>query len=415
MVLNLMKKIVVCSFLLLLLQIESSGASIDSIVLARTTEIVNMVTRQFAPDKRTVLFKTTIQSTSPLILDVETTDDRAVQELKSLLARENLNAIINEQLLPSKDMGDKIYGIVNLSVCNDRSTGNHPAEMVSQSLLGTPVEILKKEKGFYLIRTPDHYISWTDNLAIQSMTKDEFTQWQSANKVVYTHEYGHSYQKPSTKLLPVSDLVEGNVLEVIGKEKKFFKVIYPDKRIAYILKKEVILYNKWISRADPKAGAIINTAKTLIGVPYLWGGTSIKGVDCSGFTKTCYFLNGIILPRDASQQALIGKKIDIYENDKVSIAKCLKNLKPGDLLFFAGKIKEDSASKKVTHTALYIGEGVFIQSSGLVRISSLVAGATNYDEFATKSLIGARNILTQIGSEDIIRIDHHPLYKADLK
>lgn len=412
MVVNIIKKTGVLGVLLLLFIIESRAAIIDSVLLARTTEIVNTVTRQFAPDKRTELFEATIQSTSPLVLEVETTDGRAVQELKLLLAREKINAVINEQLLPSKDIGDKIYGIVNLSVCNNRFAGNHPSEMVSQSLLGTPVEILKKEKGFYLIRTPDRYLSWTDNLAIQPMTKEELTQWQSADKVVYTQEYGHAYQKPSIQSLPVSDLVEGNVLELTGKEKKFYQVVYPDKRIAYIPKKEVVFYNKWLSKADPKAAEVIKTAKTLIGVPYLWGGTSIKGVDCSGFTKTCYFLNGIILPRDASQQALIGKEVDIYENEKVSIAKCLENLKPGDLLFFAGNIKKN---KKVTHTALYIGEGVFIQSAGLVKISSLVAGTANYDEFSANSLVGARNVLTQIGKEEIIRIDHHPLYKTEFK
>src|SRR5690606_14413521 len=94
-------------------------------------------------------------------------------------------------------------------------------------------------------------------------------------------------------------------------------------------------YKQWVSRPNPDAAQILTTAKTLIGTPYLWGGTSMKGVDCSGFTKTCFFLNGIILPRDASQQALIGEAVDIYEGDTVNLAKSLKNLQAGDLLFFA--------------------------------------------------------------------------------
>ena len=145
----------------------------------------------------------------------------------------------------------------------------------------------------------------------------------------------------------------------------------------------------------------------MLGVPYLWGGTSTKGVDCSGFTKMSYFLNGIVLPRDASQQALVGEKIDIYEDDIVNIDKCIKNLMPGDLLFFAS----DKKTLRVTHTGIYIGNGQFIQAAGLVRINSMISGSANYDDFQSRTLVSARRMLNSIGESEITRVDQHPYYK----
>jgi cell wall-associated NlpC family hydrolase len=210
--------------------------------------------------------------------------------------------------------------------------------------------------------------------------------------------------------LPVSDLVHGVILQLAGKEKKFYKVIYPDNRIAYIPVKSAVSYDKWVARPNPDAEQIINVGKTLMGVPYLWGGTSIKGVDCSGFTKTCYYLNGIILPRDASQQALAGEDVDVSENDSASIAKCLKNLKAGDLLFFGSRRK--NAGPIVTHTGIYMGNGEYIHSSGQVRINSMIPGAENYTDLVKKSLVSARRMLTSIGRAEVIRVDKHDFYSS---
>lgn len=411
---NRMKSFVLFIFLLFIAQSHSLCAVTDSLLTTKVKKIISAVQHKYAPDKRSEIFNVYISDSVSMIMNIETTKSEAIRELKTLLDKEGIPCQLNEQILPAKVLGEKTYGIANLSVCNNRLSPDNAAEMVTQILLGTPVEILKREHGYYLLRSPDGYISWTDEAGIIDMDSNEFKKWQTTDKIIYTREYGHSFEKHSVNSNPVSDLVAGNILQLIGKEKRFYKVAYPDGRIAYVSFKDATLYQKWIAKPNPTPKEIIKTAITLVGVPYLWGGTSIKGVDCSGFTKTCYFLNGIMLPRDASQQALVGEEVDISDNDTVNMAKCIKNLQTGDLLFF-GRINTRISKQKITHTAIYIGNGQFIQSAGFVRISSLLSDSPIYDDYQSRALVCARRMITAIGTKEVSRIDQHPFYNTGNK
>ncbi len=402
-----MKKVVFLVALFLTIKSESKASTADSLIIKKVNELAAQVQKKYAPDKRTEYFQIRILNNEPLTYSVEASKQEAINEIKALLNTEKISAQINGEVLPAKDLGDKIYGVANISVANNRYLPSHSAEMATQTLLGTPVKILRKDRGYYFVRTPDNYLSYSESAGITPMNKAEFEAWQSSEKVVYTGIYGQAFSEASESSAPVSDLVSGNILQVLSQSNGFYKVSFPDKRVAYIPGTKVKSYAQWEKQPNPDAEQILKTARMMLGVPYLWGGTSTKGVDCSGFTKTSYFLHGIILPRDASQQALVGEKVDIYEADTVNIAKSLKNLKPGDLLFFAG----DKRTGRVTHTALYIGNGQFIQSAGLVRINSMIKSSDNYADFESRTLVSARRMLTSIGKSEITRVDHHPFYK----
>src|SRR5690606_13353241 len=181
-------------------------------------------------------------------------------------------------------------GVISLSVANLRGKPAHSSELVTQATLGTPVSILKADDSWYLIQTPDRYLSWVDGGGITPMTKEDFLGWKSTNKIIFTQTMGEAYSQAEHDSQVVSDLVAGSVLSVLGEEREYFKVQFPDGRTAYVLKSQAQYYDTWLAELVPSRESLVSTSKTLVGLPYLWGGTSTKGVDCSGFTKIIYFL-----------------------------------------------------------------------------------------------------------------------------
>ena len=204
-------------------------------------------------------------------------------------------------------------------------------------------------------------------------------------------------EQPSSSSLMVTDAVWGNIFLDLGTVGAWQKVSIADGRVGYLPKSSVQNFNKWLDSRNPTADNIIATAKQFIGVPYMWGGTSIKAVDCSGFCKSTYFLNGIILVRDASQQCYTGDDVDItkYVNDSTYTVEALSNLKKGDLIFFGTKATPEK-KERITHVGIYIENGIFIHSATKVRINSLIPTDANYYE-GSKRLVRAQRIL---GNQD---------------
>ncbi|TYP96676.1 NlpC/P60 family protein [Sphingobacterium allocomposti] len=382
-------------------------AQVDSTTYFQVQKVLAETRADHAPDKRTAILELADANVTANEYTIITSEAGIKEILRSALAGFKGSYIIHT--LPDTSVGAKQWGVVNLSVANLRTKPAHSAEMATQLLMGAVVDILQKDGGDFLVRTPEGYIAWVPTSSIVPMSEASLSKWKQ-KRIIYTDEFGKSYSQPDLKSVRVSDLVYGNVLSLVGEDRDFYKVSYPDQRTAYIPKKEATMFDDWLQSRQLTPENVLASAKSMLGLPYLWGGTSVKGVDCSGFTKTSYFMNGYVIPRDASQQVLHGEPVDILDAaGNFDPDKALKNLKPADLLFFAGG-KQKQANPRVTHVALYMGNGTFIHAAGTVRINSMLKGAENYDDFQTRTVVAARRY---IGSNDpaIQKVEENPYYK----
>jgi len=360
----------------------------------------------YAPDKRVALWDLDIKSVNgKLALLGETNLPEAKAELLDKLTKAEIDFDDRIELYPTPDLREKSYGIVNVSVCNIRSKNGHSQELATQSLLGTPIKVLKQAHNWFLIQTPDKYIAWLDEGGFVQTNEAEYKEWISSPKVMYIQDFGFSYESTNLDGQKVSDLVAGNMLKSIGVEDGFVKVAYPDGRVGFIPEAEVVNYDTWLASRNPDMTNILATAQEYLGRPYLWGGTSGKGMDCSGFTKTVFYLNGVQLARDASQQVHTGNAIETDAS--------LKNIVPGDLLFFGRKATE-AKKERITHVGIYMGKGEFIHSSGDagVKIESLVKGALNFNQKRLDTFVKAKRIVSSLGKNGVDLLAELPEYNA---
>mgnify|MGYP001627871270 CR=1 FL=1 len=346
---------------------------------------IKQIQSEFVPDSRVALFKTKANSAqNSIVLTGETNLPEAKNALLSSLDEQNIPYADSISILPAKDLGDKTYALVNNSVSNLRSEPKHSAQLATQALLGMPLKVLKKRGGWYLVQTPEDYLSWVDGGGITRVNKSTLSNWADASKIIYLNTVGSSFKKANASSQKVSDLVAGNILKLVSNAGSYYEVEYPDGRKAFVAKREARLLEDWESSISATPTSLTNTAKTLIGSPYLWGGTSTKGMDCSGFTKTIYFMNGQIIPRDASQQVNAGTLVDSNKDwDKLEV---------GDLVFF-GREATDTRSRAVTHVGMWIGDNQFIHSASQVRISSVDPSSELYDEFNSNRYLEARRYI----------------------
>ena len=351
----------------------------------RIDGMVSEIKEDFAPDKRVALFEVEYEKNADqYILKGETDMPEAKKQFLAKLDSAKMSYSDQIKVLPDSSVENTSKGVISISVANLRGEGKHSAELVTQATLGMPVKVLKKEGSWYLIQTPDDYLAWVDYGGVEPMDAEQFKSWKDSEKIIFKDAYGQSYTESSKDSRPVSDLVAGSVLELMGEKAGFYSVKYPDGREAYVSKDQAAKYSDWLSQLDQSQESLVNTAERLMGLPYLWGGTSSKGVDCSGYTKTIYFMNGMILPRDASQQIKEGKLIDsVGDFEKLAV---------GDLLFF-GKKATDSTKERVVHVGMWIGNNEFIHSAGDVHISSMDNKAVNFDEYNKNRYLRTKRVL----------------------
>ena len=334
-------------------------------------------------------------------------------ELVSREAYEALDRALKQQwpevenrvrLLTDERVTPLVNGLVNNSVIHLRARPSSKTEMVTQALMGSPVRILTERDSKILIQIPSGYLGWVNIPEVQPLDADSLARYREADKVICTAQYGTVYSEPDESSLAVSDVVVGCILELLSENREFQQVRYPDGRIGWI-RKGMCVPAREVFYKEPRQEGLITTALQFHGIPYLWGGTSSKAIDCSGLITNIYFMNGVQLPRDADQQTLVGRE--------VSTTYSPEGLEPGDLLFFGHRATE-TEEESVTHVAMYMGEGEFIHSAGWkerVSINSLDSLQENYIDYYPDLYLRTMRILGE-PYEGFWPIPENPMYQA---
>ena len=388
-------------FLLPLIIFFSCEKKEDS-TLHNVEKIIQGINAQYVKDKRTALFNISAKkgNNKNVIIFGETIFPIAKQQLMKRLMGDGFLIVDSISVLPAEHLNGENYGVVNISVCNIRSKPKHSAELATQAILGTPLRVYKKEGDFYYIQTPDNYLGWVDDGGLQLMNEKTFNDWKNSERVVCLEDYIFAYDAPNLNGNKITDLLAGNIVQKIETQNDFTKIKLPDGRTGHVKNEYLMPYPKWIESREPTPENILNSANELMGRPYLWGGTSGKGMDCSGFTKTVFYLNGIQLERDASLQ--------VHTGEPVETDTTLKNLLPGDLLFF-GKYREDG-SERITHVAIYMGDGKIIHASDRVKVESLKRGDADFAEQRLQSFMRAKRVIESEGKNGIVALKDSPFY-----
>jgi gamma-D-glutamyl-L-lysine dipeptidyl-peptidase len=359
---------------------------------------IDGVAKRWVPDKRVGLcnFKLENGSGDKIVLKGETIYPDAKTEVLQLLKNKGISVTDSSVILPDSVSLKKVWGVVSLSIANLRSKPAHSSELVSQALMGTPVRVLKIEDGWVLVQTPDRYIAWTNQAAVHLMSSSEMIEWRNGDRLIYTESNGSVYED-SKQTVVMSDLVAGAIVTKKSESKNITEVSLPDGRVGFVTNQNWRNFKQMKDTVSLIGDNLIIAGKRFLGFPYLWGGTSSKAMDCSGFVKTVYFLNGVVLERDASQQINHGKEIDISSG--------YTNLQKGDLLYFGSK-----QPYKVTHTGMYIGDSEFIHSSGFIHINSLDKNRSNYNSELVPKLVGARRVIGNPPEQGCLPVKQHDWY-----
>ena len=213
------------------------------------------------------------------------------------------------------------YGICDLSVIPLRKEASHTSEMVSQLLYNELYEVLDAKPGWYLIKThEDQYEGWIQGIQHHGISEQAYTEYQAKTRYIVDR--------------PVLDYKERHLsFGTVLFEPVTGTMTIPDRFVPAMM---------------------IELAQKLMGTPYLWGGRSIFGIDCSGFVQLCARAAGKFLPRDASQQVQEGELVYF-----------LPEIQPGDLAFFGN---EDG---KIVHVGMMLDNERILHASGKVRIDYL--------------------------------------------
>jgi gamma-D-glutamyl-L-lysine dipeptidyl-peptidase len=273
--------------------------------------------------------------------------------------------------------------VISAAIADVRAQPDPTSELVTQALMNTLAEP-GENRGDWTFVTLSDYEGWVHNGELEEPIVKGFckvgeccgTPIHFVAVISATHTPLYSNSKSDNVLgyaylstvLPLLDLTEANRVQIA----------LPGERTAWLSRAAIEISRQETAFPRTSVAAITRYARSFLDVPYLWGGTSYEGIDCSGFTQLCYRMGGYIIPRDAGQQHAFLQQ-DVERN----------HFQEGDLIFFG--------SRKITHVAMALNNHEYIHSEGQmynrVTINSLDPSDEHYYQRLDEIFWGAKRVI----------------------
>jgi gamma-D-glutamyl-L-lysine dipeptidyl-peptidase len=295
-------------------------------------------------------------------------------------------------VLPATSIDDQInvlltdespWALVKRSVSDVRRQPDGLGEQVTQLFVGESVRVLEDRGYWSLVRAErDGYIGWTRTAALQMCDRKAVRAYQKSANVLIQVGLARSFDRPVTGAQQVGALPFGVALPMIETKRGWGAIRLPDDRVWWVKETDVLSLT---DRPKPNAVGIaftLDRIKSFVGIPYMWGGRSPYGYDCSGLAQTFWAFMGVQIPRDADQQFRAGKIVK-------------GTPRPGDLLFFGGDDSDlvEARHERITHVVISLGGDELIHANGgswSIATNSLNPASPIYRPDLRESLVGAR-------------------------
>lgn len=356
----------------------------DAEVLTRANIIIETTIEEASIcDEETVFNMTALVENGRVTLTGETTEFEIKQNIVSEISEIPGVKVIDEvTMLPATELGDETWAVVKEPVINLGAAPGQSEDKntVTQARMGDIVRVLIKKDDWYLVQMEDKYLGWVDPTHVSLHDSTSLDEFWSGQVALIQAKMTEALDEPEGQSLFSRWLVQGTVLPLVSVDREWSKLRLPEGDNCFVKTSNIKIFSEISSVFTTKKSAkdVIVTAKQYLGLPYLWGGCTSYGFDCSGFTQFCMKMNGYQIRRDADMQYEQGEPVNAIED-----------LKPGDLVFF------ETYKSGPSHVGIYIGDYRYIHagSSAGVAINSFYSSHPEYAASLASKFLGGRRII----------------------
>jgi gamma-D-glutamyl-L-lysine dipeptidyl-peptidase len=330
---------------------------------------------QLVPDSRVGVFEVrTRRRHDGIAIAGATTIPAAVEAFRTLLEEAGVEAEIQIRVLPDPSLGPRSEALVRAPIVPVYRRPTMGSTQLSQYVLGARLTLLSRRGRFFRIRGEDAHVGWVHK-GYLTLGEPAWAQaWERGELGEPVVSLGAEVHDDTDRVFARLPWGARVIQQADG------RVLLPDGRSGHIGGGEVVAVNRLTERFPTRGDSVIRTVRLWLGAPYLWGGVTPNGVDCSGLVQSVCWIHGMALPRDSDMQARVGAEVDPGRE--------FGALRPGDLLFFAEK-------RRVNHVAFSLGGSHIIHASagnGCVERNDML-GDSEYEHFLRRIFTSVRRLL----------------------